>query len=71
MIVREFSTELNCLAKYSPEVASSKRGKLKVFLGGLRSNIAKDVMMRDNPSRSLLEAFGRTVRLEAMRHRMT
>lgn len=49
MSVREFSTKLNLLAKYVPCVANLERDKLEVFMGRLRPNIAKDVIVRDNP----------------------
>lgn len=58
MLVREFSTKLNFLAKCALRIASSDKGKLEVFLGGFRSDIAKDVMIQDNPPKSLLKALG-------------
>lgn len=50
MTVKKFSTKLNSLAKYALGVANSDRGKLLVFLRGLRFDIMKDVIMGDNPS---------------------
>lgn len=38
-------------------MVNSKGGKLDVFIGGLRLNIAKDVMMRDNSTKTFSEAF--------------
>lgn len=67
MIVREFSTKLNSLAKYTLRVANLNNDKLKVFLGGLKSDIIKEVMMRDNPLRFLSEALGRVLKLEAIK----
>lgn len=68
MIVREFSIKLNSLAKYALRVASLEKGKLEVFLSGLRSNIIKNVMIGNNSPKSLSEALGKTLSLEAMRH---
>lgn len=67
---REFSIKLNSSAKYVSRVASSDKGKLDVFLRILRLDITNDVMMGYKPLRSLLEALGRTLRLEAIRQRM-
>lgn len=53
MTVKEFSIKLNSLAKYPLRVASLDKGKLEDFLRGLRLDIAKDVMMGENPHRSL------------------
>lgn len=39
--------------KYTLGVTSLNRDKLEFFLGRLKLNIIKDVMMGDNPSRSL------------------
>lgn len=57
MSIKEFSTKLNSLAKYALSMASLEIGKLDVFIGELRSNITKDVMMRDNPPKTFLEVF--------------
>lgn len=56
MIVTKFSTKLNFIAKYVARVASLDWRKLEVFLGRLRLNIIKDVIMEDNPCKSLSEA---------------
>lgn len=65
MSVRKFPAKLNSLAKYASRVASLNRGKLEVFFGRLRSDIAKAVMIGDKPPKSLLEALGRILRLKA------
>lgn len=67
MLIKEFLAKLNSLAKYASSMGSLKRSKLDVFIGGLRPNIAKDVMMGDNPFKTFLEAFGRALRFEAIR----
>lgn len=36
IIVREFSTKINSLTKYAPEVTSIDKGKLVVFLWGFK-----------------------------------
>lgn len=48
-------------------MANSNKGKLEIFFEGLRSNIAKDVMIGDNPFRSFFEALGKALRFETMR----
>lgn len=48
MSIKEFLIKLNSLAKYVVGMANSKRGKLDVFMGGLKLYIVKDVMIRDN-----------------------
>lgn len=58
MLIREFSTKLNSLAKYVSGVASLDKGKLEVFLDRLKLNIAKDVIVGYNPPKSLLKALG-------------
>lgn len=58
MSVREFFTKLSSLSKYVLSIASSDRDKLDVFLSRLRLDIAKDIMIGDNPLKSLLEALG-------------
>lgn len=58
MLIREFSTKLNSLAKYVSGVASLDKGKLEVFLDRLKLNIAKDVIVGYNPLKSLLKALG-------------
>lgn len=67
MLVKELFTKLNCLAKYALEVASLDHDKLKVFFGKLRLDITKDVMIGDNPPKSLSEVLGRILRLKAIR----
>lgn len=67
MTIKEFSTKLNSLAKYASTVANSNKGKLKVFLGGLKSKITKDMKMRDNPHKFLLEALDRALKSNVMR----
>lgn len=42
-----------------------------VFLGGLSSDTTKDVMIGDNPLKSLLEALYIALRLNAMKQRIT
>lgn len=46
MSVREFLTKLNSLAKYASSMANLERGKLDVFMGGLKVDIAKDLRPR-------------------------
>lgn len=41
MLVKKFSTKLNLLAKYKPDMANSERGKPNMFIEGQRLNIAK------------------------------
>lgn len=65
--IKVFSTKLNSLAKYALGVDNLDRGKLEVFLGGLRLDIAKDVMIRYNPPRSLSKALGKALRSETVR----
>lgn len=42
---RKFSTKLSSLAQYALRVACSDRGKLEVFLVGIRLDVTKGVMM--------------------------
>lgn len=48
MLVKEFLTKLNLLAKYTLGMANSGRGKLNIFIRDLRLDIAKDVIILDN-----------------------
>lgn len=66
MSVREFSTKLNSLAKYAPSMANSERGKLDVFIKGLRPNIVMNVVMRDNPPKNFLKALSHALRFKTM-----
>lgn len=43
---------------------------MKIFINGLKANIAKDMLIRDNPSKSYIDAVGRTQQSEAVRLRM-
>lgn len=67
MTVRVFSSKLNFLAMYASRVASLDKGMLKVFLRQLSLVITKDVIIRDNPPKSLSKALGKTLRYEVMR----
>lgn len=69
--IKEFSTKLNAFVWYAFGVTNTDKGKIKIFINGLRSNIAKDVLIRDNPPRSYSGALGKTFNLEIMRQRMT
>lgn len=55
--VKEFSTKLNSLGKYVLNVVNLERDKLNVFIEGLRPNIAKYVMIGDNPPKSFFKAL--------------
>lgn len=50
-------------------MASLEKGKLDVFIGELRPDIAKNMMIRDNPSKTFLEVLNQTLRSETMRQR--
>lgn len=67
MTVKKFFFKLNFLAKYALRVTNSDKGKLEVFFEGLRSNITKNVLIEDNPLRTLLEALGKRLRLKVMK----
>lgn len=45
MIVKEYSTWLNSLAKYAFEVASMVISRMEIFIHGLRFDNAQDMMM--------------------------
>lgn len=49
---------------------NSEKGKLDVFIGGLRPNITKDMMIEDNPPETFSKAFGQALRSKAMRQNM-
>lgn len=49
MTVKKFSTKLNALTKYAPEIASTDKGKIKVFINDLISNIVRDIMKETMP----------------------
>lgn len=57
MSVREFLTKLNSLAKYASSMANLERGKLDVFMGRLKVDIANDMMIRDNLPKTFSEGF--------------
>lgn len=66
MTVKEFFTKLNLLAQCTSKVISIDKGKIKIFINGLRSDIAKGVSTRDNPLRSYTKALGRVFRSEVI-----
>lgn len=49
MFMKEFSTCFNSIAHYALGVANTDKGKIEIFINGLRSDIFNDVLMRDNP----------------------
>lgn len=53
MSSRDFLTKLNLSTKYTSSVANLEWDKLDMFMGGLRPDIANDVMIGDN----LLKTF--------------
>lgn len=57
--MKKFSTKLNDLSKYALEMANMNLSKIEIFLSGLRSDIVKDVMIRDQITKSYLEALNR------------
>lgn len=67
MAIKDFSTKLNFFTKYVLGITSSNWGKLEVFLDRLKLDIAKDVILGDNPPKYILKALGTLLRLEAMR----
>lgn len=67
--VKEFLTKLNSLAKYAPGMTNSKIIKLDMFRG-MRSNIAKNVMMRDNLPKTFSEALDQVLRSKTIRQCM-
>lgn len=67
ILVREFSTKLNSLAKYALDITSSQRNKLDMFMRELRPDITKVVMMRENPPKTFLEALAITLGFETIR----
>lgn len=48
----------------------SKRGKLDAFIRGLRLDIAKKMMMLDNPPKNFSKALDQALRYENIRQRM-
>lgn len=59
MTIREFFIVLNALAWYALGITSINKEKIEIFINGLRSDIAKDVLTWDNPPKSYTEALGR------------
>lgn len=62
MSVKKFLTKMNSLKKYAFGMASLERGKLDVFMRGLRLDIANDVMIKDNPPKTFSKAFNLALR---------
>lgn len=62
---------MNALAKYASRVIRKNIGKIEIFNGGFRSNISKDVMIRDYAPRSYSKALSRALRIKTMRQKMT
>lgn len=48
MTVKEFSIKLNALSQYALDMANIDKRKTKIFINGLRANIAKEVLIGDN-----------------------
>lgn len=59
MTMREFFTKLNELALYTSRVANIDKRKMKIFINGLRLDITKDVLTKDNHSRSYTKVLAR------------
>lgn len=71
MSIKEYSNKLNALANYASRVENTNIGKMEIFLGEIRSNIAEDVMIGDYAPKPYSKALGKTLRSEALRQRMT
>lgn len=69
--VKEYSNKLNALADYASRVENIGISKIEIFLGQIRSNIIKDVMIGDYAPRPYSKALGRALKSKAMRQRMT
>lgn len=52
MLAKEYSNKLDVLAKYASRVANIKLGRIKIFLGWLKLDIDKDIVIREHTLRS-------------------
>lgn len=71
MSLKEFFTKLNSLAKYTRGLANSKQDQLDVFMGKLRLDIAKDVIMEDNSPKTFSKALDQVLISKTIRQWMT
>lgn len=67
MIINEFSTEWNTLAKYASKIVSTSKGKIKTFINDLKSYITNDKMMRNYTSSTYSKALSKAQRLKPKR----
>lgn len=58
--------KLKFLAKYTSGKTNLKRDKLNVFIGELRPNIVKDVLIEDNPPKTYSNALDNALRSETI-----
>lgn len=49
MTIKKFSTKFNAFTWYAPGVANNDKGKIEIFINGLRSKIANNMLTGDNP----------------------
>lgn len=56
MTIKMFSTKLNSLAQYTPDMANTDKEKIKIFTNRLKTDMAKDVLIRGNLLRSYIKA---------------
>lgn len=47
MTIKEYLTKFNSLAMYAPRMANTDKGTIRIFINRLRSDIVRNVMMRD------------------------
>lgn len=67
MTIIEFSTRLNVPIQYAFGVTNTNKGKMKIFINGLKCGIAKDALTRDNTYRLFILVIGRALKLEIMK----
>lgn len=70
MTVTEFSTKLNVVVQYNLGVANIDTSKIEILFNKLRSNISKDVLIRNNPPISYSKALSRALRLKVIRQKI-
>ena len=69
--MKEYSVRFNSLARFAPGIVSTPELRREKFFLGLRSEIARDVMIGAEPPHTYIEALDRALRAEIYVNKMS
>lgn len=64
MMVKSFPLGSIQLPQYAFSVTNANKGKIEIFINRLKSNITKDLLIRDNPLRSYSKTLSRALKYD-------